>query len=308
MATAFLSHPSFRNHEVPAGHPECSQRLSVIDDYLRAAQVYDLLQHHAAPRASREQIARAHTTRLIAALEHISPAAGYVAIDADTYIGVHSLEAAWRAAGAAVMATDLVIGGQADNAFCAVRPPGHHAERDTAMGFCLFNNIAVGACHALEQHGLRRIAILDFDVHHGNGTGDIFADDERVLFCSTFQYPFYPMRGANSDAANIVNVPLAAGTRGGAYRAAVTEHWLPALEAFRPEMIFVSAGFDGHAEDMLAGLLLVDGDYRWITQQIMQIAARDAGGRIVSCLEGGYALDALGRCVCAHVSQLAGLD
>ncbi len=243
MVTAFISHPSFYEHEVPEGHPECSRRLSAINDQLYNKGIYDLLQHHEATRATREQLERVHTARLLNALQDISPSSGFVTIDADTFMGPHTLDAAWHAAGAAVMATDLVIGESCDNAFCAVRPPGHHAERDRAMGFCFFNNVAVAAAHALDKHGLEHVAILDFDVHHGNGTENIFADDERVLLCSTFQHPFYPNSGYDCAASNVVNVPLAAEADGAVFRRAVEEYWLPRLASFAPELIIVSAGF-----------------------------------------------------------------
>lgn len=305
--TAYLSHPSFLAHKMPEGHPESARRLSVIEDQLHAGGLYDLLQHHTAPKAAKEHVMRVHSGRLIEQLEKLSPSSGFVSIDDDTFMSVHTLDAAWHAAGAACQATDLVIGGQAENAFCAVRPPGHHAERDQSMGFCLFNNVAVGAAHALEAHGIERIAILDFDVHHGNGTEDIFADDERVLICSAFQHPLYPLKGADTESSHIVNVPLSAGIRSGAYRSAILKHWLPAVESFAPEMIFVSAGFDGHVEDPMSHMLLVDDDYAWLTLMIVKLAERYSKGRIVSCLEGGYALNALGRSVSAHIRILAGI-
>lgn len=305
--TAYITHAACIAHEVPDGHPECSRRLTAINDQLHADGIYDLLQHFEAPRATREQVVRVHTSRHIDELENLSPASGLVSIDADTYMGVHTLEAAWRAAGAAVLATTLVAEGDVENAFCAVRPPGHHAERNRAMGFCFFNNIAIAAAHALEAHDFDRVAILDFDVHHGNGTEDIFVDDERVLLCSVFQHPFYPFGGTDVRRPNIVNAPLPAGTGGDSYRAAVREHWMPAVDDFRPQMVFVSAGYDGHIEDSMAQFLLTDADYRWLTEAVMSIAHRHADGRIVSCLEGGYAIKALGRCAAAHVRMLAGL-
>ena len=305
--TAYISHSSFLAHEVPDGHPECSRRLTVIEDQLHADGIYDLLEHFDAPRATREQVGRVHTSRHIDELERLSPSSGLVSIDADTFMGAHTLEAAWRAAGAAVLATTLVAEGKAENVFCSVRPPGHHAERNRAMGFCFFNNVAIAAAHALETHRFGRVAILDFDVHHGNGTQDIFVDDERILICSAFQHPFYPFSGNTASRPHIVNTPLPAGTGGDDYRAALSEHWIPAVDKFRPQMVFVSAGFDGHVEDSMAQFSLTDADYRWLTELIMSIARRHAGGRIVSCLEGGYALNALGRCTSAYVRMLAGL-
>jgi acetoin utilization deacetylase AcuC-like enzyme len=211
-----------------------------------------------------------------------------------------------RAAGALVAATDAVLGGQVDAAFCSVRPPGHHAGRDRAMGFCFFNNIAVAAAHALEAHGLERVAIVDFDVHHGNGTEDIFRDNPRVMMVSTFQHPFYPHSGVEGRSERMVNIPLAAYSGGTEFRAAVERHWLPALEEFRPEMLFVSAGFDAHREDDMAMLNLVEADYAWVTESLKAVAVRHAAGRIVSALEGGYGLHALGRSVTAHLRALGG--
>ena len=219
----------------------------------------------------------------------------------------HSLEAALRAAGAAVLATDKVANGEMENAFCAVRPPGHHAERGRAMGFCMINSVAVAAAHALAHHCLERVAVIDFDVHHGNGTEDIFRDEPRVMMASTFQHPFYPYSGTQGRSERMVNIPLAAGSDGRALRAAVEQHWLPALNAFKPEMLFISAGFDAHREDPLAMLNWNEADYTWVTQQLMALARDHAGGRIVSMLEGGYDLSALGRSVAVHVKALAGL-
>jgi acetoin utilization deacetylase AcuC-like enzyme len=219
-------------------------------------------------------------------------------------MNAHSLTAARHAAGAVVLATDLVLSGECRSAFCAVRPPGHHAERDRAMGFCLFNNVAIGAARAMTVHGIERVAIVDFDVHHGNGTEQIFSGDPRVLMVSTFQHPLYPYSGFDNPAANMVNVPLPAGAGSEEFRAAVREHWLPALEQHRPQVLFVSAGFDAHREDPLAGLELVDADYAWVTRELVAVAAKHAQGRIVSTLEGGYALSALGRSVAEHIREL----
>jgi acetoin utilization deacetylase AcuC-like enzyme len=218
-----------------------------------------------------------------------------------------SLGAALRAAGAGVFATDMVIGGEAKNAFCNVRPPGHHAERARAMGFCIFNSVAVAAAHALEHHGLKRVAIVDFDVHHGNGTEEIFQDDERVMMVSTFQHPFYPYSGTEGRSERMVNIPLAAYSGGAEFRAAVETYWLPALDAFKPEMLFISAGFDAHRDDDLAMMKLVEADYTWVTQQLCAVAGRHAQGRIVSLLEGGYNLHALGRSAAVHLKVLSGL-
>ena len=248
------------------------------------------------------------TADYIDAVEAASPAVGIVHLDPDTAMNQHSYLAALRAAGAAVLATDLVMQGAVSNAFCSVRPPGHHAEHGRAMGFCLFNNVAVGVAHALEAHGLQRVAVVDFDVHHGNGTEDIFRNDARVMMVSTFQHPFYPYSGIEGRSDRMVNVPLPAYTSGSGFRAAAEAYWFPALESFGPDAVFVSAGFDAHRDDDMAALGLVETDYVWVTQKIKEIAERHAGGRIVSMLEGGYNLDALGRSVAAHIGVLAGFN
>lgn len=307
MATAFYSHPDCQLHEMAPGHPECPARLQAIEDQLIASRIAPLLQRETAPLADIEDLARVHTQSHIDYLHSQAPGEGHVRIDPDTAMNPHTWQAALRAAGAAVAATDAVIEGRCDNAFCSVRPPGHHAEPARAMGFCFFNNVAIAARHALEVHGLTRVAIIDFDVHHGNGTEAAFADDERVLMCSFFQHPFYPFSGADHPAPNMVNLPMPARTKGDAVREAIDLVWLPRLDAFKPEMIFVSAGFDAHREDDLGNMGLVEDDYVWITDQIKRVAQRYARGRIVSTLEGGYNLSALGRSVVAHVRALAGL-
>ena len=307
MQTAYLTHPSYLLHEMGAGHPESPLRLRAIDDRLHAARLYGHLAHHEAPAVTREQLLRVHDAAYVDFIEAASPAAGLHALDPDTSMNPHSLLAARHAAGGAVRAVDLVMRGEAANAFVACRPPGHHATRNRAMGFCLFNNVAVAAAHALATHGLERVAIVDFDVHHGNGTEAIFRDEPRLMLCSTFQHPYYPFCGADSSSAHIVNVPLPAGTTGSVYREAFSARILPRLEAFRPQMLFFSAGFDGHRDDDMAQFALVEADYAWITRQVMDVAARHAEGRIVSVLEGGYQLDALGRSVAEHIRTLADL-
>lgn len=287
------------------GHPESPERLKAIEQELRVEGIFPLLQCHEAPQATHEQLARVHSAHYLHAIETVAPQHGLISIDSDTLMNPYTLEAAKCAAGAVVLATDLVISGQVENAFCNVRPPGHHATRDEAMGFCFFNNVAVGAAQALALHGLARIAILDFDVHHGNGTETIFEHEARVLLCSTFQHPFYPYSGANSGSDHVINTPLAAGAAGQMFRAAVLENWIPALERFKPEMIYISAGFDGHREDEMGNLNLVEADYIWVTEQIVSIAEKYAQKRIVSVLEGGYELDALARSVAAHVRVLS---
>jgi acetoin utilization deacetylase AcuC-like enzyme len=258
-----------------------------------------------APAAEREHLERVHHAELVEQVFTTAPSRGYAYLDPDTSMNPKSLSAALRAAGAVVKATDMVMSGEADSAFCAVRPPGHHATRDRAMGFCMFNNVAIGAMHALEAHGLERVCVLDFDVHHGNGTEDAFHEDPRVMLCSTFQHPYYPYSGADSGNAHIINVPLPAMTDGRGFRDAVERFWMPALEAHRPQLVFVSAGFDAHRDDPLAYLKLDDEDYRWVTEKLVEVADRHAGGRVVSTLEGGYNVEALGRCVVEHVGVLA---
>jgi acetoin utilization deacetylase AcuC-like enzyme len=304
VPTAFISHPSFLLHEMGPYHPECPERLTAINDRLIAAGVDACLVHHEAPEGTREQIARVHGSAYIDAIEAASPDEGLHFIDPDTALNPHTLTAARHAVGAVVHAVDLVLGGECKTAFCAVRPPGHHAERRRAMGFCVFNSVAIGAAHALAAHGLERVAIVDFDVHHGNGTEDIFQDDPRVLMVSTFQHPLYPYCGVDDPAPNMVNVPLPAGAGGEEFRAAVRERWVPALEAHRPQLILISAGFDAHREDPLAGLKFVEADYVWVTHELLAIAARHGQGRVVSALEGGYALSALGRSATEHIREL----
>ena len=306
MTTAFVSHPAFLLHEMGPYHPECPERISAITDRLIASGLDTCLTHYTAPAASNEQLARAHGAGFIREVEDASPASGLHFIDPDTALNAHTLDAARHAAGAAVLAVDLVMRDECTNAFCAVRPPGHHAERNRAMGFCIFNSVAVAATHAMTEHGVERVAVVDFDVHHGNGTEQIFANDPRVLMVSTFQHPLYPYSGLTDPAPNMVNVPLAAGSGGEQFRAAVRDHWLPALESFRPQLILISAGFDAHREDPLAGLEFVEADYAWVTRELIGVAERHANGRVVSLLEGGYALSALGRSVAEHVRELLG--
>jgi acetoin utilization deacetylase AcuC-like enzyme len=309
MTTAIYSHPDCQRHEMGSWHPESPARLQAIDDQLILSRIDDFIQHREAPLASLDNLARVHSLLSIANVRDNLPAAGdYYPLDGDTSLNVHSWQAALRAAGAAVAATDAVIKGELDNAFCSIRPPGHHARPTEAMGFCLFNNVAIAARHALEVHGLERVAIVDFDVHHGNGTAEAFAKEPRVLMVSFFQHPFYPYSGSNGpQAANQVNVPVPSQSDGRVVRQLVSDKWLPALHAHQPQMLFVSAGFDAHREDDIGGMALVEADYAWLTEQIMAIAAKYANGRIVSCLEGGYNLSALGRSVAAHVKVLAGL-
>jgi acetoin utilization deacetylase AcuC-like enzyme len=305
MATALFTHPDCSLHEMGAGHPESPQRLKAILAALESSGLAAKLALREAPLAEREHLERVHDPEHVDLVFTTAPDRGYAYLDPDTSMNPKSLAAALRAAGAVVSATDLVMSGEVRNAFCAVRPPGHHATPERAMGFCLFNNVAIGAMHAIAAHGLSRVAILDFDVHHGNGTEAAFHEDSRVMLCSTFQHPYYPYCGADSSNEHIINVPLAAMTDGRGFRDAVTRHWIPALEKFKPEMVFVSAGFDAHRDDPLAYLKLDDEDYRWVTEQLVEVAERHAEGRVVSTLEGGYNTDALGRCVVEHVRVLS---
>ena len=304
MTVAYLHHDCFPLHNVGPWHPECPERVRVIHDRLLSSGLLDWMLPIEAPRATREQVLRAHTARHIDELIALSPSSGTAPVDADTLMSPGTLEAAWRAAGALVKATEMVVSGEASSAFCNVRPPGHHATRNQAMGFCFFNNAALGIYHALEVLGLERVVLFDFDVHHGNGSEDILAGDERVLMVSTFQRQLYPHCGEAPAGPNILSVPLAPYSRGDALRAAVDEEWLPALDRFRPQMVFVSAGFDAHVEDDMSHLGWTDADYGWVTRRIVEVADRHAGGRIVSVLEGGYALDALARSVDRHLREL----
>ncbi len=301
---AIISHQDCFNHDTGAYHPETAERLHAINNQLIMSGLDFVVRHFDAPLATKEQLALAHNTDYIDRVFAMAPTEGSVEIDGDTVMSPGSLKAALRAAGAGIMGVDLVMKDQAGPVFGAVRPPGHHAEHNKAMGFCLFDNIAVAAAYVLEEYGLERVAIVDFDVHHGNGTEDIFKNDDRVLFCSSFQHPFYPFTGHESDTSNLVDVPLPAGTDGAEFRKAVSEHWLPALNAFRPQFVFISAGFDAHIYDDMSSLQLTEADYSWITSELVSIAKEHADGRIVSLLEGGYETGSLARSVVSHIKAL----
>lgn len=305
MSTALLTHPDCLEHVTPLGHPECVARLKAVQAELEAEEFAYLVRVDA-PLARDEHILRAHPAGYLRAIKDLAPAEGFVAIDADTFMNAGTLNAALRGAGAIVQAVDMVMAGEVRNAFCAIRPPGHHAETETAMGFCFFGNVVIGARHAL-AHGLKHVAILDFDVHHGNGTQDLVWNDDRILFASTQQMPLYPGTGARTERGahrQIVNAPLPSGAGGEAFRAVMEDRLLPAIEAHAPEMIFISAGFDAHARDPLANLNLLEADFAWATERICDIADRHAKGRVVSTLEGGYDLQALAASVAAHVRVL----
>ena len=305
MRTAYITHDDCLKHDMGVDHPESPARMHAIKDQLIASGLLDFLSHYEAPRASKEQLARVHNNDYIDAIFHQSPQSGLMQIDDDTAMNPHTLSAALHAAGAVIKGVDLVMSGEMQNAFCNIRPPGHHAGRAGASGFCIFNNVAIAAAHAIESYGLQRVAIADFDVHHGDGTEDIFHDDPRVMLCSTFRHPYYPYCGADSSNDHIINVPLAAGTGSQEFRTAITEQWLPALERFQPQLLLISAGFDAHWEDDMGGLALREKDYLWLTEALKDIAQRHANGRIVSALEGGYALHALGRCAMVHIKSLS---
>ncbi|MEO7063628.1 MAG: histone deacetylase family protein [Dokdonella sp.] len=305
MSTALYTHPVCLDHDPGQDHPESPARLAAVLEAL-ADPRFAALTRMQAPRATREQLARVHSAALIEDVLEYAPASGWRRLDPDTVMSPASGEAALRAAGAVCAAVDEVVAERQQRAFCAVRPPGHHATPDVAMGFCLFNSIAVGAAHAIAAHGLTRIAIVDFDVHHGNGTQDIFWDDPRVLYASTHQSPLYPGSGERNEvgAGNIINVPLPPGAGSREFRAACEDTVLPALEAFAPQLLLISAGFDAHRLDPLANLNLEADDYAWVTTRLVELANRHARGRLVSSLEGGYSLIALRESVAAHVDAL----
>ena len=304
-STAYITHRDCQLHDMGSYHPEAPDRLTAISDHMIAQGLDSFFVYHDAPLATFQQLHRVHSAAHLERLKRASPELGIVHLDPDTAMNRHTWQAALRAAGAGIKAVDLVMAGEVENAFCAVRPPGHHAERAAAMGFCFFNNIAVAAAHALGAHQLSRIAIVDFDVHHGNGTEDCFKGDSRVLMVGTFQHPFYPYSGTERPAFNMVNVPLSRGSDGEEFRSVVSDIWMPRLREFQPEMILISAGFDAHYEDEMGGLKFLEKDYAWVTVQLKQLAEECAQKRIVSMLEGGYSLSALARSVVAHLRVLA---
>jgi acetoin utilization deacetylase AcuC-like enzyme len=308
MTTAYITHPDCLRHEMGAGHPENPERLNAVSEHMKSSGLLAELRSLEAPLADPKDIKRVHRAGYVDAIFEHAPKEGYVQLDPDTAMNPYSLSAARRAVGAGVLAVDEVMAGRARNAFCAVRPCGHHATPARPMGFCIFNNIAVAAAYAIEVKGLERVAIIDFDVHHGNGTEDAFslpAWRERVMMASFFQHPFYPGSGTDNPAPNMFNVPLSAGSDGTAARRALEKTWLPALEDFKPQLILISAGFDAHCEDLLGGMALVEEDYAWMTRELMKVAERFSEKRIVSMLEGGYNLSALGRSAVAHVRALS---
>jgi len=300
MTAAYITHPICMKHEMGQGHPESPLRIEAIEKALINTGLMQRMENFEAPAATNRQLLAAHEEGYIDSIEFAIPTRGYIELDGDTSLNPYTYKAATHAAGAAVLGVDLVMAGKVDNAFCNVRPPGHHAMSWRASGFCIFNNVAIAALHALEHHGLTRVAIADFDVHHGNGTEQIFHDDSRVMLCSTFQYPFYPFSGIKSGNGHIINNPLLVDSGSDEFREAVRLHWLPALERFQPELILISAGFDAHKNDGMSGINLTDDDYAWVTSELTKFA----GGRIVSVLEGGYELIPLSSSVVAHIKQL----
>jgi len=306
MTTLLLSHPACLNHVTPMGHPERPDRLRAIESALEHEK-FQTLAREQAPMASLETVALAHPMDYVEQVREASPREGMVRLDGDTTMSPGTFEAVMRAAGGAVQAVDEVMAGKVRNAFVATRPPGHHAETATPMGFCLFNNAAIAARHAQKQHGAERVAIVDFDVHHGNGSQDIFWNDPTVMYCSTHQMPLYPGTGAVSERGarnTIVNAPLRPGDGGDQFRQAVETAILPRLEDFGPDLVIISAGFDAHMRDPLANLNLLEADFTWVTQKLMELADRRANGRVVSVLEGGYDLEGLAKSVAAHVTAL----
>ena len=308
MSTLLVSHASCSGHDMGEGHPERPERMRAIDQALEA-ETFQMLARDSAPRVAIEALRRVHPADYVAAIEQASPARGRVRIEQDTSMSPGTLEAAMRSAGGAVFAVDEVMTAKVGNAFVATRPPGHHAEASTPMGFCFFNNVAVAARHAQAAHGAERVAIVDFDVHHGNGTQDIFWNDKSVLYASSHEMPAYPGTGALGERGehdNVVNAPLRAGDAGEVFREAYETALLPRIEAFGPDLILISAGFDAHFRDPLGNLRLREEDFAWITRKLMAIAQRRCNGRVVSLLEGGYDLSGLAGSVAAHVGALMG--
>ncbi|MEW6765353.1 MAG: histone deacetylase family protein [Pseudomonadota bacterium] len=306
MNLAYITHPTCLLHGNGPHHPENAGRIEAIQDQLIATGLDPWLVHLEAPQATRADLLLAHDERLVDLLFREAPKEGVVSLDGDTAMNPYSLPAALHAAGSGLRAVDWVLEQSGRRAFCAIRPPGHHASRTRSAGFCIFNNIAIAALHALERHGLERVAIVDFDVHHGDGTEDIVAGDERILFCSSFQHPFYPYTGIPPKASNCLPVPLSAGTTGTQWRAAVSAAWFTALRDHAPQLVLISAGFDAHRDDDMSLLGLVEDDYAWISRELLELAETSAHGRIVSMLEGGYEPHALSRSVARHIRALMG--
>lgn len=306
MSLTYITHADCSEHHAGELHPESPARLDVIRDHLISMRVIDMLVEREAPEVTREQLERVHDPVYLDELETLQPSEGLKSIDPDTWLSPYTLAAARRAAGAGVLGVDMVMKGEAERVFCGVRPPGHHAESNRAMGFCFYNNVAVAAAHALKAHKLKRVAIVDFDAHWGNGTDEIFANEKKVGIFATFEDHLFPDGDVPSVPGRIYNDALPPGTTGRDMRHEFHDHLLPALDAFKPQLLLVSAGFDAHREDEISHLRFNDDDFVWITDQVVAIAEKHAKGRIVSILEGGYALPALGRCVALHLKALLG--
>jgi acetoin utilization deacetylase AcuC-like enzyme len=303
MVFGIIWHKDCERHQVPTQHPETPARITAIQDQLVAQGLDLFMPCTEAPPATTAQLERVHSAAYVKRMFSLAESGGEHWLDPDTFFTPQTLTAALRAAGACIEAVDQVMKSEVRHQFCLVRPPGHHAARDSAGGFCFFNNIAVGAAHALATYGLERVAIADFDAHHGNGTESIFRDEPRILLCSAFQHPFYPDHPFVSDSDHIVNVPLPAYTASHPFREALTEYWLPALEAFRPQLVMVSAGFDGHTSDNMSQLMLTNDDFAWLSGQLTRVAEKYAGNRLVAVLEGGYNCDTLGGSVLAFLQE-----
>lgn len=304
MVFALISHPDCLLHEISQSHPEQPARIRVIEEAILNSEFKEQIKRYNAPLAEYKHLIRVHNEEYIKQIFELSPIKNTIALDLDTSMNPFTLQAALRAAGAVVNAVDLILSGEVNSAFCNVRPPGHHAMRDKAMGFCIFNNVAVGVAHAFEEYKIKHILIFDFDVHHGNGTEDIFKQNQQVLFCSTFQYPLYPVSGLLDQSAHIIKMPFAAGTGGERYIKTVQERCFNLIKAFKPEMVFFSAGFDGHYRENIADFNLNENDFALLTAKIRQVVEEDCKGRFVSVLEGGYNLEILGKNVVAHIREL----
>lgn len=308
MKTAYISHHDCELHEMGADHPESPARLRVIREYLMERQIWDFLTHVDAPKVDKKHLYRVHSRDYVDAIFAQFPVKAEKVLGEDMVANQHTLDAAMRSAGAVCKAVDMLMAGEADNAFCAVRPPGHHSEKNRAMGFCVFSNVAVGAAYAIHQYDLTRVAIVDFDVHHGNGTENILQYDERVMFCSSFQHPYYPHTVPDNSRSNIIHTPLHAGTSSEEFRDWVLQNWMNKLQHFQPQLVLVSAGFDAHHLDPLADIHLDERDYHWLGKELMDLANQCCGGKLVSVLEGGYDLNALSRSVYQYIRALAKID
>ena len=304
LKTAFISHPDTLLHIMDGNHPESPARITAIKNAVLSSSLMQKLSFYDAPEATQLQLKRVHSDEYVERIFKIAPLAGLVRLDADTAMGPMSLSAALHASGAVLLATDLVLNGTVQNAFCNVRPPGHHAGRSNSAGFCIFNHVAIGVAQAMRHKNIKRVAIFDIDVHHGDGTEDIFKDNPNVMLCSTFQHPFYPHSGANSRSQNMINVPMPAKSNGEDFKKVFNTIFKPAVDAFKPDIIFISAGFDAHVNDPLADCALTMNDYSWISDFIKNLAKIHCQHRLISSLEGGYHLPSLSQSALAHIKEL----